>query len=209
MFVYITCLAFVSVTRVEGRACPEECAFYSLLKKQPSFLSINTCPCQGYPQHTSFLETQGRPASVWTEDSGWPGVALSVVMGTFQARWPMSQKETQFDFHWVPTSWPCPLTRANSQHPVSLSPSPSPTSDLSPPHPPAPSGTEGPGCGAASQWESLRNNLIASNYKQPRSPRSSGCQIQQNVSSSPRGRKEQFCSSNKTRKDFPDRGAVS
>lgn len=139
-------------------------------------------------------------------------MALNAVMGTFQAGWPMSQKETQFDFYWVSTSGLCTPpapTRANSQHPVSLSPSPSPTSDLSPPHPLPQAEQKAQDAEPASQWESLCNNLIASNYKQPRSPRSRGCQIQQNVSSSPRGRKEQFCSSNKTRKDFPDRGAVT
>lgn len=136
MLVHITCLAFVFVTQV-GHACPEECAFSNLLKKQPLFLNINTCPCQGYPQHTSFLETQGRRASVWMEDSGWPGVALSGVMGTFQAGWPTSRKETQFDFHWVPQ--PAGPAPQQGQQPTSLvrspSPSPSPTSDLSPPHP--------------------------------------------------------------------------
>lgn len=193
MSMYVTYLARVTeasvlVTRVQEHACSEECTFHNLLKQQASFLNISTCLPTTAVAHL-FSRNMERPGLCW-EGLWLAGGGLKCDDG--HGRTPNSTSTGS------PPASPAP---SHGQQPTRLLPcslSPA-TSDFSPPHPLPQTGQEARDAEPASQRERLCNNLIASNYKQPRSPRSQGCQTQQNVSSSPRGRKEEFCSSNKTR----------
>lgn len=99
------------------------------------------------------------------EDSGWPGVAVSVVMGTFQAWWPVAGKKTT-GLPLRPYQLARPPSGPKGHHPLSLAPSRSPTSDPSPSYLLSPPGQKARDVAAASQGDGLCNNLIASNYNQ-------------------------------------------
>lgn len=127
-------------------------------------------------------------------------------MGTFhQAWWPTPRNRHTLTSAGSSSASPAPA-KTNRQCPLSLTLSP-PASLTFPRPTPCLKQDRRPRMQAASQRERLRNNLIASNYKQPRSPRSADAKFNRMFPHHQGGGRNS--SALQIKQDFPDRRAVS